>query len=126
MTLRAGEMQTPNCSSGHRIPVKHRKQGRTKGNPSGSRYPRDQALGQPQPFSAGIRDYQQGLSVFYQENFVYYPSTQSWTFEHFVNHPPSQNLGLVVSLLRVFLQLLGWYAVFGGFWGLLSVGLGVF
>lgn len=65
------------------------------------------------------------LYLFHREDFVYYPSTHSPTFERFANCPPCQNLGLVASLLRLFLRLFGWCPVFGGLWVYFGVGLGL-
>lgn len=68
---------------------------------------------------------QQWILYFTKMIFLYYTSTQSQTFEHFENTLCS-NLGLMVSLLHLSLQLFGWYPVFVGFGGFLSVGLGFF
>lgn len=128
MILRVGEMQPPGCCHEHLAPVKHRKQSRTlnqilqDAGISGSKHP-------SHPDNSHHR-YQQGVAalnpLFHQDYFfLYYTSTQSQIFEHFENTSCS-NPGLMVSLPHLSLQLFGWYPVFVGFGGFLSVGLGVF
>lgn len=121
MILRAGEMQTPECCWGHLVPVKHRKQSRTvraiiqDPGISGTKHP----AGPESSVWASwtISKVLQQPPVFHWELFAYYPSTQSGTSERFANTPPpppAPNLGLVVSLLCLFLRLLAGIQFLGG------------
>lgn len=101
MILRAGEMQTPECCHEHLVPVKHRKQSRTlrqilqDAGVSGIKHP-SHPNNSVWPSQVSARCCSHHL-YFTKKIFLYYPNTQSQTFEHFANTLCS-NLGLVVSL----------------------------
>lgn len=108
-------------------PVKHRKQSRTlkqmlqDAGISGIKHPShpDNSVWPPQVSAT----YCSHLLYFIKMIFLFH--TQSQRFEHF-EITPCSNLGPVVSLPHLSLQLFGFYPVFSGFGGFLSVGLRVF